>query len=628
VCGFVGFISNRLLEPNNHKQNQMVERTNIITHRGPDDAGFYTDDTIQFGFRRLSIIDLEGGHQPLSYEDDRFHIIFNGEIYNYVELREELVKAGMSFKTTSDTEVIVALYAAKGPEAVKDLRGMFGFVIWDKVEKTIFAARDPFGIKPFYYMETADGLFFASEKKSLLIGADPAPVARKALQHYLTFQFVPEPETMAENIKRLTPGHYLIKKVGEPIEIRPYWQPAFRPVQQNLDEASRAIRDVLRESVKIHMRSDVPVGAFLSSGIDSTSIVALAKEFHPGILTFTVGFESEGYNEIDIAKDTAEKLGVENIHTVVTPEDFVKELPRIVWHMDDPVADPAAVPLYFVAKEAAKHVKVVLSGEGADELFGGYNIYREPLDLKWFKKVPDSVKKWMKAVAEKLPETMKGRSYIIRGCTPIEERYIGNAFIFDEEEKRLVMKHHRDDEAFTDVTRDLYREASDYSEVEKMQYVDLHTWLRGDILVKADRMTMAHSLELRVPFLDKEVFKVAAELAPELKTANQTTKFALREAMRGIVPDSILFRKKLGFPVPIRVWLRDTLYDWARNLIRDSQTDEWINKSYVYKLLDEHRAGYRDNSRKLWTVLVFMLWHQIYIEKTIQIDSGAAAVRS
>ncbi len=617
MCGFVGFISNNELEPNRHEQNNMVERTEIITHRGPDDNGFYTDDAVQLGFRRLSIIDLEGGHQPLTYSDDRYTIIFNGEVYNYLELRKNLEEDGMTFKTTSDTEVILAMYAAKGEEAVKELRGMFGFVIWDKQERTLFAARDPFGIKPFYFMVMDQGVFFASEKKSLLLGRDAGPINQEAFQHYLTFQFVPEPETLSQGIKRLQPGHYLTKKPGEALNVQAYWKPTFVPVRQELDTAKLAIRNVLTDSVKMHMRSDVPVGAFLSSGIDSTSIVALAKEFHPSILTFTVGFEREGYSEIDIAKESAEQLGVTNIHTVITPEAFVEELPRIIWHMDDPVADPAAIPLYFVAKEAAKHVKVVLSGEGADELFGGYNIYREPLALNWFNRLPKGAKTLLNATASRLPEQMKGRSYLLRGTTPMAERYVGNAFMFDESEKRFVMKGYDESTHFTQVTEGIYNNGATYGDVEKMQYVDLHTWLRGDILVKADRMTMAHSLELRVPFLDKEVFEVASKLPSELKTANKTTKYALREAMRGIVPDSILYRKKLGFPVPIRVWLKNELHDWAIKTINESETDALINKSYVLKLLDDHVHDKQDNSRKIWTVLVFMIWHKIYIEKKL-----------
>ncbi|MFD2617924.1 asparagine synthase (glutamine-hydrolyzing) [Terrilactibacillus laevilacticus] len=621
MCGFCGFISNESLVPEQHDQNLMPERANIITHRGPDDVGYYTDDKVQLAFRRLSIIDLEGGHQPLPYENERYHIIFNGEIYNYLEIKEELIEKGYTFKTSSDTEVLLALYADRKEEAMQSLRGMFGFVIWDKQERTLFAARDHFGIKPFYYMDTEEGIFFASEKKSMLVGEESHPVFKQALQQYLTYQFVPEPYTMAENIKRLEPGHYLIKKENEPLRIEAYWRPSFSPVHQSLDDAKTKIRNVLRDSVKMHMRSDVPVGAFLSSGIDSTSIVALAKEFHPSIQTFTVGFEREGYSEIDIAKDSAEKLGVDNIHTVITPEAFVQELPRIIWHMDDPVADPAAVPLYFVAKKASEHVKVVLSGEGADELFGGYNIYREPLALNWFNKIPTPGKNIMKKLAEKMPEDMKGRSYILRGCTPIEDRYIGNAYMFDEAEKQFVLKTHQDSINFTDITRPLYDRSKSYDSVEKMQFVDIHTWMRGDILVKADRMTMAHSLELRVPFLDKEVFEVAKTIPSSLKTAEKTTKYALREAMRGIVPDSILYRKKLGFPVPIRVWLKNELYEWATQLIRESNTEEYINKSYVLKLLDDHKNGKRDNSRKIWTVLVFMIWHQIYIEKALFIET-------
>ncbi|EST12860.1 asparagine synthase (glutamine-hydrolyzing) [Sporolactobacillus laevolacticus] len=625
MCGFCGYIANKnQLEPGNHEQNAMTARAEIINHRGPDDVGYYTDDQVQLAFRRLSIIDLAGGHQPLPYENERYYIIFNGEVYNYVELRNELIEKGYSFETTSDTEVIVALYADRGVECVNYFRGMFGFIIWDKQERTLFAARDHFGIKPFYYMEQDDGVFFASEMKSLLIGGDPHPVAEKALQYYLTFQFVPEPHTLSENIKSLEPGHYLLKKNGEPIQNKAFWKPSFAPVNQSLDEAKKKIQDVLIDSVKIHMRSDVPVGAFLSSGIDSTSIVALAKRYNENIKTFTVGFASKGYNEIDVARDSAEKLGVENYALEISAEMCMKEMPKIVWHMDNPLADPAAIPNYFVAREARKHVKVVLSGEGSDELFGGYNIYREPLSLKWFDSVPKPGKALLHAVASRMPVGMKGRSYLLRGTTPLPERYVGNAFIFNEEEKKYVLKTFSEHTPFTDVTNPIYKKAFENNKLDQMQLVDIETWLRGDILVVADRMTMAHSLELRVPFLDKEVFEVAKTLPAELKTGDGTTKYAFREAMRGIVPDSILFRKKLGFPVPIRIWLKGEMYDWARKIIHDSNTDAYINKSYALKLLDDHCSGKMDNSRKIWTVLMFMLWHQIYIEKTVIVEHEPA----
>ncbi|MCO7176031.1 asparagine synthase (glutamine-hydrolyzing) [Sporolactobacillus kofuensis] len=625
MCGFCGYIAKtNQLESGNHEQNAMTARAEIINHRGPDDAGYYTDDQVQLAFRRLSIIDLAGGHQPLPYENERYYIIFNGEIYNYVELRNELIKKGYTFETSSDTEVLVALYADRGVDCVNDLRGMFGFIIWDKQERTLFAARDHFGIKPFYYMETDDGIFFASEMKSLLVGDDQHPVSKKALQYYLTFQFVPEPRTLMEDIKSLEPGHYLLKKNGEALQNIAFWTPEFAPVHQSIDEAKKKIQDVLIDSVKMHMRSDVPVGAFLSSGIDSTSIVALAKRYNENIKTFTVGFASKGYNEIDVARDSAEKLGVENYALEITPEMCMEEMPRIIWHMDNPVADPAAIPNYFVAREARKHVKVVLSGEGSDELFGGYNIYREPLSLKGFDAIPQPGKTLLHALASRLPVGMKGRSFLLRGTTPLSERYVGNAFIFNEEEKKFVLKNFSDQTPFTDITNPIYRRSNGNNKLDQMQLVDIETWLRGDILVVADRMTMAHSLELRVPFLDKEVFDVARTLPAELKTGEGTTKYAFREAMRGIVPDSILFRKKLGFPVPIRIWLKNEMHDWAIKIIHDSDTDAYINKSYALKLLDDHCSGKIDNSRKLWTVLMFMLWHQIYIEKTIQVEQQKA----
>jgi asparagine synthase (glutamine-hydrolysing) len=621
MCGFCGYIAkDHNLEPGNHEQNAMTVRAEIINHRGPDDAGYYTDNQVQLAFRRLSIIDLAGGHQPLPYENERYYIIFNGEVYNYVELRNELIEKGYTFNTTSDTEVIVALYADRGVDCVNYFRGMFAFIIWDKQEGTLFAARDHFGIKPFYYMEEDDGIFFASEMKSLLIGKDNDPVAEKALQYYLTFQFVPEPYTLEENIKSLEPGHYLLKKSGEPMQNKAFWKPTFAPVNQTIDEAKKKIQDVLIDSVKMHMRSDVTVGAFLSSGIDSTSIVALAKRYNENIKTFTVGFASKGYNEIDIAKDSAEKLGVENYALEITPEMCMQEMPKIIWHMDNPLADPAAIPNYFVSREARKHVKVVLSGEGSDELFGGYNIYREPIALNWFEKIPKPGRQMLHALARQLPEGMKGRSYLLRGTTPLSERYVGNAFIFNEAEKKYVLKTFSENAPFTDITNPIYRQASENNKLDQMQLVDIETWLRGDILVVADRMTMAHSLELRVPFLDKEVFEVARTLPAALKTGEGTTKYAFREAMRGIVPDSILFRKKLGFPVPIRLWLKDEMYDWARTIIHESNTDAFINKSYVLKLLDDHCSNKMDNSRKIWTVLVFMLWHQIYIEKTVHVN--------
>ncbi|MDF2947074.1 MAG: asnB [Bacillales bacterium] len=620
MCGFIGCVHNKPFNNTNDDQEKFKFMNDIITHRGPDDDGFFTDDHIQFGFRRLSIIDLEAGHQPLTYENDRYVIIFNGEIYNYLELREMLISEGSEFRTQSDTEVIIALYASKKQKVVEYLRGMFAFLIWDKEEKVLFGARDHFGIKPLHYYEKNNTFYFASEKKSILEIMDKHYVNQESLQHYFTYQYVPEPLTMSMSIMKLEPGHYFIKKINEEIEITQFWKPEFKPVDVEKNILMEEIRNVLFDSVQIHMRSDVPVGSFLSGGIDSTIIASIANQFHPGIKTFSVGFKTEGYSEVDVAKETAEKIGVENHEVFVSAEEFVNELPKIIWHMDDPLADPAAVPLYFVAKEAAKHVTVVLSGEGSDELFGGYNIYHEPFSLKYFDYVPSSAKGALKTLSKILPDGFKGKSFIQRGSTPIEDRYFGNAKIFNETEKQRLIRLYNEELSYKEVTKPLYERIQNYDDVSKMQYIDMYTWLRGDILLKADKMTMAHSLELRVPFLDKEVFNIASKIPTNMKITNGTTKAILREAVRGIIPDHVLDRRKLGFPVPIRHWLKDELFDWAESLIHTSEVDYLLHKNYVLQLLNDHRLGKADYSRKIWTVLMFMLWHQIYIENIYDIN--------
>ncbi|MGF6948038.1 asparagine synthase (glutamine-hydrolyzing) [Neobacillus sp. B4I6] len=614
MCGFIGCVHDKTQNYSDEQKQQFKNMNDIITHRGPDDDGFYYDDHIQFGFRRLSIIDIESGHQPLTYENERYWIIFNGEVYNYVELREELLSEGLTFSTSSDTEVIIALYSHLKEKAVEKLRGMFSFVIWDKQEQTLYGARDPFGIKPFFYFEDGERTFFASEKKSILLGLENDVINYDSLQHYLTYQFVPEPTTMSDGIKKLEPGHFFTKKIGSPMEIKRYWKAHFKPVHKSEPDFIKEIKDVLFDSVKMHMRSDVPVGSFLSGGIDSSIIASIAKEYHPAIKTFSVGFEHNGFSEIDVAKETAEKLGVENISYVISPQEYMNEIPKIMWHMDDPLADPACVPLYFVAREARKHVTVVLSGEGADELFGGYNIYHEPQSLEVFNKIPRAGKVLLKGIAGMMPEGMRGKSFIERGVTPMEERYIGNAKMFTEEEKRELLNVYREGLDYTDITKPLYAESLGYDPVDRMQYIDIHTWMRGDILLKADKMTMAHSLELRVPFLDKAVFEVASKIPTSLKTVHGTTKYILRKAAEGVVPAHVLDRKKLGFPVPIRHWLKDEMNEWAKKIIRESNTDHLINKSYVLQLLEDHCQGKADNSRKIWTVLMFMVWHQVYVE--------------
>ncbi|MEN3359027.1 MAG: hypothetical protein V7637_3009 [Mycobacteriales bacterium] len=618
MCGLFGYLSN----DGTAKElgDEIGAALELARHRGPDEGGTQGDTDTVLGFRRLSIIDLDRSHQPLPYDNGRYWLLFNGEVYNYLELRERLAREfGAEFTTQGDGEAVVAGYKYLGPDVVKHLRGMFAFLIWDSEERVLFGARDWFGIKPLYYFTDERGFFFASEKKSLLAlgrGAEEE-VDTRSLQHYLTLQYVPEPASMHRRIRRIESGTSFTVRPGGQLAIERYFKPTF-PVRPADDPQPRydEITAVLEDSVKMHMRADVTVGAFLSGGVDSTAIAALAKRHNPDLITFTAGFEREGYSEVDVAVKSAEAIGVRHITKVVSADEMMQALPLIVWYLDDPVADPALVPLYFIAREARKHVKVVLSGEGADELFGGYNIYREPLSLRPINALPGPVRAGLAGLSRKLPTGMRGKDLLRRGALPLEQRYYGNARIFRDEELGFLVT--RDPAvSFRDVTDPIYAASAGYDDVTRMQYVDLFTWLRGDILVKADKMTMANSLELRVPFLDTEVFRVASALPVGLRITRDSSKVALRRALRDIVPPHVLDRRKLGFPVPIRVWLKDVMYDWARDIITSSQTEHLIDRPYALSLLDAHRAGPHDHSRKLWTLLVFMVWHGIFVEERI-----------
>ncbi len=595
-----------------------------MRHRGPDEGGVWHDDDAAIGFRRLSIIDIDHSHQPLPWLAGRYELIFNGEIYNYLELRERLTREfGAIFETDGDSEAIVAGYHFLGPKIVRELRGMFAFLIWDTQERVLFGARDWFGIKPLYTYTDERGSFFASEKKSLLDVAAPgtsSEVDVTSLQHYLTLQYVPEPASMHTRIRRVESGTYFTLRPGETVRTHRYFHPDFaiKPVP-DADKLYRQIAEALEDSVEKHMRADVTVGSFLSGGIDSTAVAALAKRHNPNLLTFTTGFEREGYSEIDVAAESAAAIGVEHITKVVTAEEMMETLPLIVWYLDDPVADPALVPLYFIAREARKHVKVVLSGEGADELFGGYTIYREPISLRGFSHVPAPLRRGLGRLSTRIPEGRRGKDLLRRGSIGIEERYYGNARIFRPDEMQGLFKAYDPAVSYTDVTAPLYARTTHLDDSTRMQYVDLFTWLRGDILVKADKMTMANSLELRVPFLDTEVFTVGSSVPTDLKITKETTKFALRRALELIVPAHVINRPKLGFPVPIRHWLKDVMYEWARAIITDSQADALIDKAAALALLDAHRTGPHDYSRKIWTLLVFLIWHGIFVEERIAI---------
>ncbi|EET77251.1 MULTISPECIES: asparagine synthase (glutamine-hydrolyzing) [Corynebacterium] len=627
MCGLLGMLA---ATGNVDKYVDALERSlPCMRHRGPDAAGTWHDGDAAFGFNRLSIIDLEHSHQPLRWgpedQPDRYAMTFNGEIYNYVELREELKGLGYTFHTEGDGEPIVVGYHHWGKDVVNHLRGMFGIVIWDTHTKTMFAARDQFGIKPLYYATTEAGTVFASEMKCILEMADEIGLElnldRRAIEHYVDLQYVPEPESLHANIRRVESGCTVTLRPGEDVVAERYFKPRF-PVQQvkqgEEQQLFNRIAEALEDSVAKHMRADVTVGSFLSGGIDSTAIATLAKRHNPDLLTFTTGFEREGYSEVDVAAESAEAIGVEHIVKIVSPEEYAESIPKIMWYLDNPVADPSLVPLYFVAQEARKHVKVVLSGEGADELFGGYTIYKEPLSLAPFEKIPSPLRRGLGKLSQVLPEGMKGKSLLNRGSMTMEERYYGNARSFNFEQMQRVIPWAKHEWDHREVTAPIYAQSEDFDPVARMQHLDLFTWMRGDILVKADKINMANSLELRVPFLDKEVFKVAESIPYDLKISHGTTKYALRKAMEQIVPAHVLHRKKLGFPVPMRHWLAgDELYGWAQDTINESQTEDIFNKKEVLEMLKEHRDGVSDHSRRLWTVLSFMIWHGIFVEKRI-----------
>ncbi|OFP22803.1 asparagine synthetase B [Corynebacterium sp. HMSC066C02] len=627
MCGLCALLS---ADRNAAQHLEALEQSlQCMRHRGPDAAGTWHDEDAAFGFNRLSIIDLEHSNQPLRWgpEDnpERYALTFNGEIYNYVELREELSAAGYTFNTEGDGEPIVVGYHHWGKDVVEHLRGMFGFVIWDTETRTMFAARDQFGIKPLYYATTDAGTVFASEMKCILSMADSLgldlSLDKRAIEHYVDLQYVPEPESLHATIRRVESGCTVTLRPGEKVVPDRYFKPRFpiQPVKQGeeqklFDRIARALED----SVEKHMRADVTVGSFLSGGIDSTAIAALAKRHNPDLLTFTTGFEREGYSEVDVAAESAAAIGVEHIVKIVSPEEYAEAVPKIMWYLDNPVADPSLVPLYFVAQEARKHVKVVLSGEGADELFGGYTIYKEPLSLAPFEKIPSPLRRGLGKLSQVLPEGMKGKSLLNRGSMTMEERYYGNARSFNFEQLQRVLPWAEPEWDHREVTAPIYAQSQDFDPVARMQHLDLFTWMRGDILVKADKMNMANSLELRVPFLDKEVFKVAETIPYDLKISHGTTKYALRKAMEQIVPPHVLHRKKLGFPVPMRHWLAgDELYGWAQDQITESQTEDIFNKKEVLEMLKEHRDGITDHSRRLWTVLSFMIWHGIFVEERI-----------
>lgn len=607
ICGFTGEVLDR---------TKVIENmTKLITHRGPDSAGYFADNDISMGFRRLSIIDLGNGDQPIYNEKNNLVLTFNGEIYNYKDLKKELLECGHTFYTETDSEVILHGFEEWGEGVLKKLRGMFAIAIWNREDKSLFLARDPFGIKPLHWSKVGESFIYASEIKSIL--AFPNFRKRfnyKTLDNYLSFQYAVPPETFFEGVYCLMPGHYMWYKNGE-AEINRYFEATFK-IDENMDlqTATNKIEKVFENSVEAHRISDVEVGCFLSSGVDSSYV----SSYFADQKAFTVGFDfGEKYNEVTWAQRLAGKIGIDHKYKIISSEEFWSSIRKVQYHMDQPLADPSCIALYFVSKLASEHVKVVLSGEGADELFGGYTIYNEPRVFRMYQKVlPQKVRTFLADLMRRIPFRFKGRSFIIRGEHTTENKYIGNAFMFSKEDKQKILKNSSLATRPQDVCKKLFERAKDYDDVTKMQYMDINMWMVGDILLKADRMSMANSLELRVPFLDKEVFEVARTIPTKLKTPKENTKYALRQAAMRHLPTDTAQKEKLGFPVPTRVWLRDKkYYEIVKKAFLSETSKNFFNPEELIKLLDDHYSGKWDNSRKIWTIYIFIVWYDIYFKE-------------
>lgn len=606
MCGFVGF-TGQVCKPKSILKN-MLE---LIIHRGPDSDGTFFDDFISIGFRRLSIMDLSNGKQPMFNEDKSLVLVFNGEIYNSHELKKTFLKKGHVFSNNSDSEVILHGYEEFGEKIVEKLRGMFAFVIYDKNKKTIFGARDIFGIKPFYYYNKNDVFMFGSEIKSFLKHPNFVKILNtNALEQYLSFQYSPYYETFFKDVFKLPPAHYFTLKNNQ-LKITKYYNITFKEDNsKSLEEWVEQIEDAFLNSVKAHKISDVEIGSLLSSGIDSSYIASCAEV----LKTFTVGFSNNDYNEISYAKDLCDKLKIKNYNKIITEYEWWECFSKLQYQMDEPLADASAVALFFACQEASKHVKVILSGEGADELFGGYNVYKDPIDNKLYEKLPFILRHFI-AIVFSLFGERRGFNYFVRRGKKVEDRFIGNAFIFKKKERDLILNNPTLNQPPQQLCKHFYDMVSDKDDVTKMQFLDINMWLANDILLKADKMSMANSIELRVPFLDKKVLEVATALPLNFRVNKKNTKFALRLAAAKKIPLNVANKKKLGFPVPFRIWLtNEKYYNIVKEKFCSKISCNFFNKKHILNLLNQHANFKKDNSRKILTIFSFLVWFEQFFE--------------
>jgi asparagine synthase (glutamine-hydrolysing) len=615
MCGIAGIIGNP-----RKKKETLKEMVDIITHRGPDDDGFFSDPLMAFGMRRLSIIDLGGGKQPIENEDGSIVVVFNGEIYNFHELYDELVGKGHHFRTKSDTEVLVHLYEEEGENMLTRLRGMFAFSLYDKNKKELFIARDFFGIKPLYYLVQSDKIVaYGSEIKSLLLYPGfKKEVNHEAVFNYLSFQYNPLEETFFKGIWKLPPATFLKIKMGldgsQEVVQKSYWSYKFQVPDTDEHKLKAEVLGGLENSVKAHMVSDVPVGAFLSGGIDSAAIVALmSKNTDKKISTFTIGFDK--VSEMKEAKEMADFISTDHHEILLDSDEYLKELENIVWHFDEPVADPSAVALYFLAREASKHVKVVLSGEGSDELFGGYNIYREPYALSKLNIIPKTIQDRVLRPLSNASFNFYGKNYLKRFFAKVEDRYIGNAHIFKQKELDHLWKTGYGEREERLSLQPWYKKMKGLTDSQKMQSIDIEFWLPGDILQKADKMTMAHSIELRVPFLDTKVAEISERIPEKFKYKDGKTKYILRKALEGVLPKATAGRKKLGFPTALRHWLREKPEAFSSVIFDNDYINEHFKMGFIKHLFKEHASGKIDNSRKIYILYILALWYNVFIKE-------------
>lgn len=609
MCGFAGYIHNYGTFDKEEVIHKMADR---IKHRGPDDAHYYIDDGIALGFRRLSIIDLEGGRQPILNEDGSLVLLFNGEIYNYQELREELIKAGHVFTTKTDSETILHGYEEYGKKILDRLRGMFAFIIWNKNTKELFGARDIFGIKPFYYYKKGKEFMFGSEIKSFL----SHPNFEKELDEdmiplYLSYEYSPDERTIFKNVFKLPGAHCFTYKNGE-LKVERYYKIEYKiEDDKSLEYWEDAITKEFTESVSMHQIADVEVGCFLSSGVDSSYVVKEISKGTKKVKTFSVGYEEEKYSELPYAQDFSNVIGVPNIANKVSADEFFDAVPEIQYYMDEPLPNPSEIPLYFLAKNARRYVKVVLSGEGADELFGGYPMHLAGGHFDHYShKVPRPVRKVLGTVAKHCPN-FKGKNFLVRGAMEPYQRFMRANYVFQSAERQKFLKRPIASKVPEEYSKRYFDEVSNLDEPTQLQYVDMHTWMIYDILLKADRMSMANSLELRVPFLDKKMLELSTRIPSRYRAANETTKIALRGAAIKQLPERTANKKKLGFPVPLNDWLReDKYYNKVKAAFQSDIAEKFFVTSELMKLLDDHKSGKALNMQKIWSFYTFILWYE------------------